>query len=74
MKTVVDARFLEEARRMRFRFACEDCVHFQAAEAEGRCSLGYPAAPRRAELEGQPAEGTPAGSRTVELCKTYELA
>jgi hypothetical protein len=72
MKTVVDARLLEEASRLRFRFACEDCVHF--CEVKGRCSLGYHAAPRRAELEGRPVERTPAGPHTVELCKTYELA
>lgn len=63
MRTPVDARLREEARRFAFRFACDDCAHFDARAA--RCSLGYPAAPRRGALEG----GT-----HLELCKEYELA
>jgi hypothetical protein len=71
MKTLFDARLVEEARRLHFRFACEDCAHF--APATERCSLGYQAAPRRSELDRAPS---PAGAppHLVELCKTYELA
>ncbi len=49
MRTLVDARLLEEAGRLRFRFACEDCAHFSADDE--RCSFGYHASPRRADLE-----------------------
>ena len=74
MKTRVDARLLDEAGRLRFRFACEDCAHF--APEDETCSLGYHAAPRRAELEALagptgPVEG---GARQLELCKAFELA
>ena len=71
MKTRVDDRLVEEARRLQFRFACEDCAHFAPASEE--CSLGYPASPRRKELERAPAcdGSTP---HLVELCKAYELA
>ena len=61
MKLAVDARLLDEALRFAFRFACDDCAHFD--DRRERCSLGYPAAPRRAAL------ATP----FLELCKAYEL-
>jgi hypothetical protein len=66
MRTAIDARLREEARRFAFRFACDDCAHFDARAQ--RCSLGYPAAPRRGALEAQQA------GAHVELCKEYELA
>ncbi len=71
MKTPVDARLLDEARRFAFRFACEDCAHFVAARGEraaahGACSLGYPPAPRADALSGHAIE--------IELCKSFELA
>ncbi|MGH7295012.1 MAG: hypothetical protein ACRELB_08765 [Polyangiaceae bacterium] len=62
MKTRVDDRLRDEAARFSLRFACDDCAHFDAARA--RCSLGYPAAPRRDAL----------GSPQLELCKSYELS
>jgi hypothetical protein len=84
MRTRVDERLEREAARFAFRFACEDCVHFEHERgperergsrtleesgperergSSGRCSLGYPAAPRREALQ-----------RTyVALCKSYEL-
>ncbi len=61
MKTLVDARLRSEARKYGFRFACEDCAHFEGSEL--RCSFGYPAAPRREAL----------GRRELELCKSFEL-
>jgi hypothetical protein len=65
----VDARLREEAERLRFRFACEDCAHF--APDRDACSLGYLASPRRAELDA----GAPrAVHASLELCKTFELA
>lgn len=66
MKTTVDARLREEAGRLRFRFACEDCAHF--VPDRDLCSLGYPAAPRRAEL------APTAEASAIELCKSFELA
>lgn len=62
MKTPVDARLRDEAARYAFRFACDDCVHF-CAERD-RCSLAYPAAPRRDALDDE----------TLETCKEFELA
>lgn len=66
MKTPVDARLRAEAARLDFRFACDDCAHFD--EARERCSFGYPAVPRRSALAAT-AEVT-----FVELCKAFELA
>jgi hypothetical protein len=68
MKTLIDGRFIAEAERWDFRFTCEDCAHF--GTENGTCSLGYRAAPRRAELDLAPV----ASARVVELCKTFELA
>ncbi len=65
MRTLVDARLRDEVARFSFRFACDDCAHFD--EARERCSLGYPAAPRRDALAHE-------APRHLELCKAYELA
>jgi hypothetical protein len=62
MRTLVDARLREEAARYALRFACEDCAHFDSGGA-GRCSLGYPASPRRDALRDE----------QLELCKEFEL-
>lgn len=62
MKTRVDERLRREAALFSFRFACEDCVH-AAREGDIRCSLGYPAAPRREDLRRP----------ELDLCKTFEL-
>jgi len=61
VKTLVDGRFHLEVARYDFRFACDDCAHFDARGA--RCSMGYPAAPRRDALE----------DAELELCKSFEL-
>jgi hypothetical protein len=61
VRTLVDARLRDEAARFAFRFACDDCTHFDARRE--RCSLGYPAAPRRDALS----------ATHLELCKSYEL-
>jgi hypothetical protein len=64
VRTLVDARLRDEAERFSFRFACDDCVHFEEhAGPAGRCSLRYPAAPRRTAL----------ALEHVELCKEFEL-
>lgn len=64
MKTAVDALLRAEVARFSLRFACEDCVHFD--EPLARCSLGYPAAPRRCALD-EPGEAH------LETCKAFEL-
>jgi hypothetical protein len=64
MKTPVDPRLRDEAQRFAFRFACDDCAHFDPDSA--RCSLQYPATLRHGAL----TSGAPA----IELCKTFELA
>jgi len=61
VKTPVDTRLREEAARYALRFACEDCAHFDPAS--GRCSLEYPASPRREALL----------AHELELCKEFEL-
>ena len=61
MKTRVDARLRREADLFRLRFACDDCVHFDPDRS--RCSLAYPAAPRRDALDHP----------ELELCKSFEL-
>ena len=61
MKTLVDARLHLEVARYAFRFACDDCAHFDAGSA--RCSFDYPASPRLNALEAS----------EVELCKAFEL-
>jgi hypothetical protein len=65
VRTRVDDRLRREAARFSLRFACDDCAHFDASvDGGGRCSLGYPAAPRRDALEAP----------DLELCKSFELA
>ncbi len=64
MRTRVDGRLRVEAERFAFRYACDDCAHATIAPDSLRCSLGYPASPRRDALAGA----------DLELCKTFELA
>lgn len=61
MKTRVDARLLEEARRFELRLACEDCAHF-CPEHQG-CAHGYPNRVER-RLDG---------AAELEFCKEFEL-
>jgi hypothetical protein len=61
VKTPVGERLRAEAVRFSFRFACDDCAHFD--EQAARCSLSYPAAPRQGAL----------ALDVVELCKEFEL-
>jgi hypothetical protein len=67
VRTRVDENLRTEAVRFAFRFACDDCAHFDAGrgpERRGRCSLGFPAAPRRDAID----------QTHLALCKSYELA
>jgi hypothetical protein len=61
VRTPVDDRLRDEASRFAFRFACDDCAHFD--ERRSLCSLAYPARPRRNALE----------ETYLELCKSFEL-
>ena len=61
MKTRVGPLLRDEARRFALRFACEDCAHFDAEDS--RCSLAYPAAPRRVDLR----------RASLSFCKSFEL-
>jgi hypothetical protein len=63
MKSRVDRLLRDEAARYSLRFACEDCAHFDATRA--RCSLGYPAEPRRDAL---------ACAQDLAFCKDFDLA
>jgi hypothetical protein len=65
MRLRVDARLRAEAARVAFRFACEDCAHF--APARDRCSLGYPAEPRRDALDAHGPDPY------LETCKEFDL-
>jgi hypothetical protein len=77
MKTRVDDRLRREAAQFAFRFACDDCAHFEPSSA--RCSLSYPASPRRSALLGartlerSESTGPSQPARTLELCKAFEL-
>jgi hypothetical protein len=64
VKTLVDDRLRDEARTFAFRFACEDCAHF---EPDGsRCGNGYPTLPHaRVDL---------ASRRHLEFCKEFDFA
>jgi len=62
VRTRVDSQLREEAEKFAFRFACDDCAHFEATTAS--CSLSFEAAPRRDALRGT----------HLELCKAFELA
>ncbi len=61
MRTLIDAQFRAETAQFGFRFACDDCAHFDP-ERE-RCSLGFAAAPRHDALRED----------SLESCKTFEL-
>jgi len=69
MRTLVDARLRDQARRYGFRFACEDCAHATRPSSDERprgsleCSLGYPAEPHRCAL----------AESHLTLCKAFEL-
>ena len=64
MRTVVDQRLRDEARRFALRFGCEDCAHFSPENA--RCANGYPT---------EPHAGVDLAARThLEFCKEFELA
>lgn len=63
MRTLIDDRLREEARRFTLRFTCDDCAHF---DPEGvRCAEGYPHAPHR----GVRMERV----RELLFCKSFEL-
>jgi hypothetical protein len=61
MKTRIDASLRREATQFSFRFACDDCAHFDPDRE--RCSFGFVAAPRRDALNRD----------SIESCKTFEL-
>lgn len=63
MRTLVDDRFREEARRFKLRFTCDSCAYF-APEREA-CSEGYPTAEHRSD-DLQRAE--------IVFCKLFEGA
>jgi hypothetical protein len=62
MKTYINERLRNEAQRYGLRFACEDCVHFDAERAA--CGNGWPPSPRRGALD----------LTEIEFCKELELA
>lgn len=61
MRTRVDLQLRVEAEKFAFRFACDDCAHFNPSASA--CSLSFEAAPRRDGLDGT----------HLELCKAFEL-
>jgi hypothetical protein len=60
MKTRVTPILREEARRFGFRFACNDCVHYDGA----RCGEGWPDRVERNAI---------AERDEVVFCKQFEL-
>ncbi len=63
MRTLIDSRLREEARRFELRFTCESCVHF--AEARRACANEYPT---DAHLHVDLDHG-----EALEFCKELEL-
>lgn len=63
MKTRVDARLRDEARRFGLVFTCEHCAHF--ASDTGECAHEYP---NHAHRSGALEERT-----ELEFCKEFEL-
>ena len=64
MRTLVDARFREEAARYALRFACEDCAHFEART--GSCRHEWPNQSHR-------REAALAALPVLDFCKEFEL-
>jgi hypothetical protein len=65
VRHLIDALLLREAREFALRFACTDCVNF---DAEGsRCVHGYTERPSKSDLELDQAGGF------VTFCKEFEL-
>ena len=63
MRHTVDEALMLEARAFVLRFACVDCVHFDAERS--RCVHGYTERPSEKDLERP-------GS-VVTFCKEFEL-
>ncbi len=64
MLSVVDERFVEQAKRFSLRFTCESCAHYDPDT--GGCGNGYPNQPHRAiEIERV---------RELAFCKEFELS
>jgi hypothetical protein len=61
LKTRVDARLREEARRFLLKHRCDDCGHFDPDSA--RCVHGYPTEEHRRDVE----------SDEIVFCKEFEL-
>jgi hypothetical protein len=63
VKHPVNAQLQREAARFALRFACEDCVHFDADRV--RCTHGYVERPSRADLAEL--------GGLLAFCKEFEL-
>ena len=66
MRSIADARFVDERERFGLRHVCEDCVTFVAHE--GICAHGYPTEDHRAARYEALSPGNP-----VVFCKEWEL-
>ena len=63
MRTLIDPRLRDEAKRFELRFTCEDCAHFAADRRA--CANEYPTrAHLGVDLEAQ---------ESLEFCKEFEL-
>ena len=63
MRTLIDARLRDEARRFELRFTCPDCAHFELEQQA--CANGYPNRSHlKVELDAEQA---------LEFCKEFEL-
>ena len=63
MKSIVDLRLADEASRFTLRFACDDCVQFDARR-DPTCAHGWPVRLRRRAIDEDDA---------VAFCKEFEL-
>lgn len=64
MRTPIDAKLRDEARRFALRFTCVHCVHFNTEQQS--CANEYPTqAHLHVDLDQQ---------ESLEFCKEFELA
>jgi len=61
LKTPVDARLRDEAKRFLLRHRCDDCANFDAAGE--KCVHGYPTEEHRRGVEAD----------VIVFCKEFEL-
>ena len=71
MRLPRDPEFVEQWRRLDFRFCCEDCTHLD--RATDRCVHGWPAQEHHAAHYARDVDGDGDGGGSLVFCKEFEL-